>query len=414
MDGKIKQKMWAQVAVLVVGILVFLVIWRFSVVVAMTNKVLHILQPIQIGLVIAYLFYPLVKKVRKIFETVVGAVIPSKKFTESFSNMLSIVIVFLAVGFSIYWLGRLVLPELVDNIVSAVNQVPNQLRILVAYATQAVQENQQIYDQLNGYIGQLQTVLQEWLKNDFLGQINTVVTSVSSGIFGVISLLGNFVIGIIVAVYVLSSTKVFKRQLKKLIYAFAPENRVDVVVQVLRQSNMIFSGFITGKVIDGIIIGILCFIFMYFAKMPYYALISVMVGVSNIIPFFGPFIGGIFGAILLLIVAPKSGLIFILFILVLQQVDGNIIGPAILGDSTGLSPFWVIFSILLGGGIFGVAGMILGVPTFGVLYYVAELYIHHRLKQKGLSPEQFGPARVTRQSRKEARRRKKKVKKVEE
>lgn len=390
MQKEEKQKFFLQLGVIVTGILVFLIIWRFETIIGMVQTGLHILQPILIGAVLAYLLYPMVRWFRGVFEKYLPRIIRKENTVGSVSNLLSIVIVFCMVSVCVYWLGRMVLPELVSNIIVAVNQVPRQLRTLVAYATEKLQANQASYERIYKYITQLQDMLQNWLQNNFLRQVNTLLTSVSTGIFGAISLFSNLIIGIIVALYALSSARTFKRQLKKLIYAVLPEQKVPMTIQVLRQSNAIFSGFISGKVIDGIIIGIFCFVFMQILEMPYTALISVIVGVTNIIPFFGPYIGGVIGTILLLLVSPKDGLIFILFILVLQQVDGNIIGPAILGDSTGLNPFWVIFAILVGGGIFGVAGMILGVPTLGVIYYVVSLTINRKLEKKGIPMYIFG------------------------
>ncbi len=390
MQKEEKQKFFLQLGVIVTGILVFLIIWRFETIIGMVQTGLHILQPILIGAVLAYLLYPMVRWFRGVFEKYLPRIIRKENTVESVSNLLSIVIVFCMVSVCVYWLGRMVLPELVSNIIVAVNQVPRQLRTLVAYATEKLQANQASYERIYKYITQLQDMLQNWLQNNFLRQVNTLLTSVSTGIFGAISLFSNLIIGIIVALYALSSARTFKRQLKKLIYAVLPEQKVPMTIQVLRQSNAIFSGFISGKVIDGIIIGIFCFVFMQILEMPYTALISVIVGITNIIPFFGPYIGGVIGTILLLLVSPKDGLIFILFILVLQQVDGNIIGPAILGDSTGLTPFWVIFAILVGGGIFGVAGMILGVPTLGVIYYVVSLTINRKLEKKGIPMYIFG------------------------
>ena len=390
MQKEEKQKFFLQLGVIVTGILVFLIIWRFETIIGMVQTGLHILQPILIGAVLAYLLYPMVRWFRGVFEKYLPRIIRKENTVGSVSNLLSIVIVFCMVSVCVYWLGRMVLPELVSNIIVAVNQVPRQLRTLVAYATEKLQANQASYERIYKYITQLQDMLQNWLQNNFLRQVNTLLTSVSTGIFGAISLFSNLIIGIIVALYALSSARTFKRQLKKLIYAVLPEQKVPMTIQVLRQSNAIFSGFISGKVIDGIIIGIFCCVFMQILEMPYTALISVIVGITNIIPFFGPYIGGVIGTILLLLVSPKDGLIFILFILVLQQVDGNIIGPAILGDSTGLTPFWVIFAILVGGGIFGVAGMILGVPTLGVIYYVVSLTINRKLEKKGIPMYIFG------------------------
>lgn len=157
-----------------------------------------------------------------------------------------------------------------------------------------------------------------------------------------------------------------------------------MLLHLTKKSNEIFGGFIIGKIIDSAIIGVLCFIGLSLIKMPYTLLVSVIVGVTNVIPFFGPYIGAIPSAFLILLSDPKKGLYFIIFILVLQQIDGNVIGPKILGNSTGLSPFWVVFSILIGGGMFGFVGMIMGVPTFAVIYYIISMITSQRLERKNL------------------------------
>lgn len=389
MNKEYRQKLLLQLGVIIIGILIFFIVWRFSEILALIKKMMDILQPIIIGLVIAYLLYPSVRFFKKHLKRVFGYVIKKEKTCSSLSNLLAIAIVLTIAGSGIYLLGRMILPELVKNVIGAVNQVPGQLRILLAEITEKIQTNQQIYTQLNQYIVELQSWLQNWLLNDFLGQVNTLLASVSTGILGLLSLFGNIVIGVVVAVYALSSVDTFKRQLKKLLYALLPEKKVGQCIHVLRKSNGIFSGFISGKIIDGAIIGLLCLIVMNILKMPYTALISVIVGVTNIIPFFGPYVGGFIGTILLLLVSPKDGLIFIVVILIIQQLDGNIIGPRILGDSTGLTPFWVMFAILVGGGIFGVAGMILGVPTLGVIYYIAGIFVNHKLEERGIPQTLF-------------------------
>ena len=158
----------------------------------------------------------------------------------------------------------------------------------------------------------------------------------------------------------------------------------NMLLHITKKSNEIFSGFLIGKIIDSAIIGVLCFICLSALKMPYTLLVSVIVGVTNVIPFFGPYIGAIPSAVLILLEEPKMGIYFIIFIIVLQQIDGNIIGPKILGNSTGLSAFWVVFAILVGGGLFGIPGMILGVPTFAVIYYIVAMIINQRLEAKNL------------------------------
>ncbi len=389
MDKEYRQKLLLQLGVIVTGILIFFVVWRIDSIVAVLGTLMGILQPVIIGLVLAYLLYPSVRFFKKYLEKLFGYITKKEKTIKKLSNFFAITIVFAIVGFSIYLLGRMILPELVKNVVGAVNQVPGELRLFLAEITEHIQTNQQLYAQLNQYIVELQSWLQNWVLNDFLGQVNTLLASVSVGILDAISLLGDFIIGIVVAVYALSSVDSFKHQGRKILYALLPEKKAGKFLQVLQKSNGIFSGFISGKIIDSAIIGLLCFVGMNVLGMPYTALISVVVGITNVIPFFGPYLGGVIGAILLLLVSFKDGLIFIVFVLILQQIDGNIIGPRILGDSTGLTPFWVMFAILAGGGIFGVPGMILGVPTMGVIYYIIGLFVNHQLKKRNVPRELY-------------------------
>lgn len=197
----------------------------------------------------------------------------------------------------------------------------------------------------------------------------------------------NILIGIIVSLYVLFSKEKFSAQAKKAVYALMSPAHANMAPHIVGKSNQIFSGFIIGKVIDSLIIGILCYIGTAMLKMPYAPAVSVIVGVTNVIPFFGPYIGAIPSIILIALVNPMKGVYFLVFILLLQQLDGNVIGPKILGDSTGLSAFWVVFAILLGGGLFGFIGMIMGVPTFAVIYYIIQMLINSKLEKKNLPTE---------------------------
>ena len=226
-----------------------------------------------------------------------------------------------------------------------------------------------------------------WLKTDLLTRINQMMSFVTVGVFSVVETLFDIAVGVIVSVYVLNSKEKFTGQCKKITYALLSRERANLMLQITRKSHKIFGGFVIGKIIDSIIIGILCFIGLSILDMPYTLLVSVIVGVTNVVPFFGPYIGAIPSAILILLSEPIKGIYFVIFILVLQQFDGNILGPKILGDSTGLSAFWVVFSILLGGGLFGFVGMIMGVPTFAVFYYLVSMFIEQKLERKKLPKE---------------------------
>ena len=190
-----------------------------------------------------------------------------------------------------------------------------------------------------------------------------------------------------ISVYILMGKETFIGQAKKIVYAILPAYKGNVLIETIRKGNDIFGGFISGKILDSAIIGVLCFIGLSILKMPYCLLVSVIVGVTNVVPFFGPYIGAIPCTILITLANPIQGLYFVIFILVLQQLDGNIIGPRILGESTGLSSFWVIFAILVGGGLFGFLGMVIGVPAFATIYYIIKRIISYILKRRGLPQE---------------------------
>jgi predicted PurR-regulated permease PerM len=220
-----------------------------------------------------------------------------------------------------------------------------------------------------------------WLQKDLM---NTLY-SITSGIFTVAKIAINLLIGIIVMIYLLYSRDHFIGQSKKLLYAICPNRKLcAVILESVRQINLIFGGFLTGKVIDSLIIGVICFVCLSILHIPYVMIISVVVGITNIIPVFGPFIGAIPSAFLLLLTDPAKCLVFIIFIIILQQVDGNVIGPMILGDSTGLPAFWVLFSLLLFQHLLGFWGMIIGVPLFASIYYLLKQLVNHLLRKRHL------------------------------
>ena len=205
----------------------------------------------------------------------------------------------------------------------------------------------------------------------------------------VVTWFGNFLIAMIVSVYMLYGKKSLKRMLKIVMYSFIPKRQIQTVKEILLECNNIFSKYLVSKMIDSFIIGVLCAILMVFLRLPYVSLISVIVGITNMIPYFGPFIGAIPGIVIILCINPIQALVFAVMILCLQQFDGLILGPKLLGDSTGMKPLWIIFAITIGGKFFGVIGMFLGVPVVAALAYLAERYMRHRLAKKHLSMDKL-------------------------
>ena len=370
--------------VIILCMLCFFVLLRMDDISAVIKTILNILRPIIYGLAIAYLLHPIVKNVERYLKPWLEKHFPKMKKTQQISRGIGIfvaVVVMLAVIAALF---NMLIPELYRSIRNMVLTVPGQINEALRTLTEIMSQDSAIGQFFTATLTEVTGFLQNWMRTDLLSQVNDFMSHLTEGVFNVVNEVMNAVIGIIVSVYVLYSKEKFSMQSKKIIYALFKPNHANMILHLTIKSNSIFGGFIIGKIIDSAIIGVLCFIGLSVLDMPYTVLVSVIVGVTNVIPFFGPYIGAVPSAILIMLSDPKMGIYFILFILVLQQLDGNVIGPKILGDSTGLSAFWVMFSILLGGGLFGFIGMILGVPTFAVIYYVVNMLINHNLEKRKL------------------------------
>ena len=201
------------------------------------------------------------------------------------------------------------------------------------------------------------------------------------------SFLKNLLVGVIVSVYFMATKERCAAHARKITYSLFAGDQVYWIFRGANKADHIFSGFVRGKLLDSLIIGILCFIGCSILNMPYTPLVSVFVGVTNIIPFFGPFLGAIPSFFLILLVDPIKSLYFLLFVLALQQLDGNFIGPKILGSSIGISALWILFSIVVGGDLFGIVGMVVGVPVFATLYGLAQEFVHYALDKRGIDSD---------------------------
>lgn len=349
--------------------------------------IFRVSKPIFYGLAIAYLLNPIVDFVERHLRPVLEKRLRRKKRIHAIARGTGIFAAVLILLFIVVALFNMMIPELYRSIRDMVLTVPSQMNQLVDKFMEMNSKDSTLSQLVNNILKEATNYIQNWMRTDLLTQINVVMSNLTVGVINIISEILNAVIGIIISIYVLFSKEKFSSQCKKLVYAVFKPSHANMLLHLTIKSNEIFGGFIIGKIIDSAIIGVLCFLGLSLLNMPYTLLVSVIVGVTNIIPFFGPYIGAIPSAILIMLSNPKMGVYFIIFILILQQLDGNIIGPKILGDSTGLSAFWVVFSILLGGGLFGVLGMILGVPTFAVIYYIINMLINHKLDKRKLPTE---------------------------
>ena len=370
--------------VIIVCLLIYFALLRLEMISKVVRLVIGILKPIIYGFAIAYLLNPIVKTVDKYFIPYIKKHFPNNKNATKISRATGIFLAIIILITIITALCNMMLPELYKSIWNMVSTVPSQLNAAVDHITEMMSKDTTTGQLVTNVLRQATDFVQNWLRSDLLDQVNIVMTNLTAGVINIVRELFNGIIGIIISVYVLWGKETFSQQAKKIVYAIFKPNHANMILHLTIKSNEIFGGFIIGKIIDSAIIGVLCFVGLTILKMPYTLLVSVIVGVTNVIPFFGPYIGAIPSAILITLSNPIKGLYFLIFVLILQQVDGNIIGPKIIGSSTGLSAFWVVFSILLGGGLFGVLGMILGVPTFAVLYYIVTMLVNHNLERKNL------------------------------
>ncbi len=357
---------------------------------------LSVLKPVIYGAIIAYLLNPLTKMYYRLllkgYEKKGKS--PSDKTVRIMESM-TIVFALLTGVLIIAILCWLVIPQLITTVISLIETVPSQANDYYNYVTDKIQSNKYIASRMQDTALQatkymdniMNNDLFPWLKSELLPNLNIYAKQFANGVMSFINVLYNLFIGIIVAIYLLKGKRVFAAQAKKITYGVCRKKTADTIIHYVRISNNMFSGFISGKIVDSTIIGIICFILMTIFRMPYALLVSVIVGVTNVIPVFGPYIGAIPSALLILLVSPVQALYFIILVAILQQVDGNIIGPAILGESTGLSAFWVLFSILFFGGFWGIVGMLVGCPLFAVIYTIAKDFINYCLEKRKLSTD---------------------------
>ncbi|MCI7131355.1 MAG: AI-2E family transporter [Lachnospiraceae bacterium] len=372
----------AFLVVILCAILFFFVIFSYD---TWTGKVAYIvsgLKSIIIGIAIAYLLNPIVNSLEKRLHKLVKNPKNEAKVNGALRAFSAIAVVLFAVvivGIMIY----AILPQVVISISSLIRNFP----YYVDEITDLIKSNRQLQAFLDNVLTNATEVIADWLNENVLQNIQSYVTLAASGVMSVVVVLADILVGLIISVYVLCSTRTFVGQGKKIVYALFNKRHAKMILDTMRKSNEIFGGFISGKLLDSLIIGVLCFVGLSAMHMPYIALVSVIVGVTNVIPFFGPYIGMIPSTILIMLVDFKKGVIVLLFIIVLQQIDGNVIGPKILGKSTGLSAFWVVFSVMFFGKLWGIIGMLIGVPVFGVIYYILDTFVNFQLGRRELPVE---------------------------
>lgn len=371
------------------------VLQHLHVVIAVGKKIFSILTPFVWGFVIAYLLLPLARYFEyRMFNPLIVKATKKEVRSGGAPRVAAIALALVSAGIAIYFLIRILLPTVYESVQSIYTNYSTYINNLVLFINGLFEDNPELAAEVESMTRNLSDELANWVNNELLPMIGSVlsdvkgvIVKVTGGVYRAFLYLLDILIGAVISCYVLYNRERFAATWKRLLYALLGVKRSEKFQELVRFANEAFMGFLIGKIIDSTIIGILTYICCEILDMPYPAFIAIIVGVTNIIPIFGPFIGAIPGAIIILMVQPSKILVFILMIFVIQQLDGNVIGPKILGNSVGINGFWIMFAIIVMGDLFGVAGMIVGVPLFVVLTAGFEGALSMGLKKRGLSTE---------------------------
>lgn len=365
-------------AILASGILCAFVLFKMRVIIELLKGITGILKPFLYGAVIAYLLAPLCNKIEeKLFQTFPKANRKAKRFICFIAIVIS-----LCVALAIVWMViMLIIPQVWDSVMKIIDMVPQKITILNNWIEHMLENQPELQAYFEEFANQAESHINSLLNVDTIQKVQSIINSLSVQVFGVLGVLKNISLGFLISAYLLGSRKLFGAQAGLILHGVFPDKWAGIIEEEIRYTDKMFNGFLVGKIIDSAIIGLLCFAGLSFMGFEAPAFIGVIIGITNIIPFFGPFIGAIPCGLLLLLENPVHCLYFIIFIFVLQQLDGNVIGPKILGNTTGVSSFWVLFSILLFGGMWGVVGMVIGVPLFAVIYDIIRKLVYRGLRK---------------------------------
>ena len=365
--------MWYIVALVAIIAIIFLMIANWGVVLAVIGKFLTILMPFILGFFFACFINPLVKRVHSLLNRIK----PGKgaKIKKAFSVIISYVVVMGVITVLLIY----IIPQIKASIGELGNTIQDGYQYMITHQKEL---NEKIpFIGLGGGIEYIKEFAYKKIMSNG-SEILPYVYHVSSSL---LTTSYNVLMGLVISIYIILDMKKLKRSARKVVYALSPKKKEQEVWETMKQCSHIFNGFLIGKMIDSLIIGILCLIAMSILKLPYALLLSLIVCITNMIPYFGPIIGAIPGVMIYLFIDIRYAFIFALMILILQQFDGLYLGPKILGDQTGIKPLWVIFGITVGGAYFGVMGMFLGVPVVAVIMYLLQLFLDKKLKKKNIS-----------------------------
>ena len=358
------------------SVVVFFLMFRFRGIGDVLQKLSHILAPFIYGSVVAYLLRPMCNY----FERQLNSLLPQK--LKRLAGGLAVALSLFSGILMVYVLIIMIVPQLYQSVMSLWSSLPQKVSSFLTWAQATFGEDEELLHLFNTGYNAVYTGMEDWAKNTLVPYVTNIVSGVGSSVYKVLLFLYNLLIGLIVACYMLSGRKKFARQGVLVVRSLFKPSWAEKILSEISFVDRMFGGFIDGKILDSVIIGVICYIGCLIFKFPNALLISAIVGITNVIPFFGPFIGAVPATLLIMIENPIKGLWFIVFVLALQQLDGNVIGPKILGNRTGLSSIWVLFAIILCGGLFGLVGMVICVPMFAVIYDTGKKLVRRGLQKK--------------------------------
>ena len=366
---------------LALAIILFFCIQRFDQLCQSLGWLIDVLTPFVYGGAMAFLL----KTPCNFLEEQFGRLLPEK--LKKRANTLAVVAVLLLSVLVIYFLLSMVLPEMAASVVALANAIPPKVTELSQWIVGHLEGNEVLQEYVNNAFNSAGGMLRDWAATHLLPTMQNMMDGVVSTVGSVFTVLKNIILGLIVCIYLLLGRKTFARQGKALLYAVLDGKRAAAVLDELAFADKTFVGFFAGKILDSVIVGLICYVFClimsFVAGFQNAVLISVIIGVTNVIPCFGPFIGAVPAALLIFISSPMNCLIFLIFIVILQQFDGNVLGPKLLAGSVGLTGFWVLFAITLFEGLFGFVGILIGVPVFAVIYNLVRRAIVRGLRKRG-------------------------------
>lgn len=365
-------------AILASGILCAFVLFKMPVIISVLKGITEILKPLLYGVVFAYLLAPLCNKIEeKLFQIFPKAKTKARRFICFIAIVIS-----LCVAIAVIWLIiMMIIPQVWDSVMKIIQMVPQKLIVVNNWIEHMLENQPELQAYFEEFSSQAESNIDSLLNVDTIQKVQSIINSLSVQLFGVLGVVKNIFLGLLISAYLLGSRKLFGAQAGLILHGVFSDKWAKIIEEEIRYTDKMFNGFLVGKIIDSAIIGLLCFAGTSIMGFEAPAFISVIIGITNIIPFFGPFIGAIPCGLLLLLENPMHCLYFIIFIFVLQQLDGNVIGPKILGNTTGVSSFWVLFAILLFGGMWGVVGMVIGVPLFAVIYDIIRKLVYRGLRK---------------------------------